>query len=82
MGKRLGRKPKLDAGQKRKIAELYAAGGNMADLAQEYEVGRPLSRGDQGRVPREVAARLIDIVWTTGQIEGYSCPSALGAEFG
>jgi hypothetical protein len=29
----------LDAGQKRKIAERYAAGETMAELAQEYECG-------------------------------------------
>ena len=29
----------LDAGQKRKIAERYAAGETMAELSREYEVG-------------------------------------------
>jgi DNA invertase Pin-like site-specific DNA recombinase len=33
--KRLGKK----AGQKRKIAELYASGKTMAELAEEYGVG-------------------------------------------
>ncbi len=38
-GKQFGRPARLDAGQKRKIAERYSAGETMAELAQEYEVG-------------------------------------------
>jgi DNA invertase Pin-like site-specific DNA recombinase len=34
-----GRKSVLDAGQRRKIAERYAAGETMAALAGEYKVG-------------------------------------------
>jgi len=34
-----GRKAVLDAGERRKIAERYAAGETMAELAREYEVG-------------------------------------------
>jgi DNA invertase Pin-like site-specific DNA recombinase len=39
LGKRFGRPDRLDAGQKRKIAELYASGKTMPDLAEEYGVG-------------------------------------------
>lgn len=54
-GKQFGRPSALDAGQKRKIAERYAAGATMAELAAEYDVGqatiyRPL------RGPFEMAA--------------------------
>jgi DNA invertase Pin-like site-specific DNA recombinase len=38
-GKQFGRPPALDSGQRRKIAERYAAGATMAELATEYEVG-------------------------------------------
>jgi DNA invertase Pin-like site-specific DNA recombinase len=38
-GKRFGRPDALDEGQKRVIADRYAAGETMADLAVEYEVG-------------------------------------------
>jgi DNA invertase Pin-like site-specific DNA recombinase len=38
-GKRFGRPSALDAGQRRKIAERYAAGETMAELAREYEMG-------------------------------------------
>ena len=38
-GTQFGRPSRLDAGQRRKIAERYAAGETMADLALEYEVG-------------------------------------------
>jgi DNA invertase Pin-like site-specific DNA recombinase len=38
-GKVFGRPSRLDVGQKRKIAERYAAGETMAQLAAEYEVG-------------------------------------------
>ena len=34
-----GRKSVLDAGQRRKIAERYAAGETMRELAIDYEVG-------------------------------------------
>jgi DNA invertase Pin-like site-specific DNA recombinase len=34
-----GRKPVLDAGERRKIAERHAAGESMAELAREYECG-------------------------------------------
>jgi len=37
-GTPFGRPAALDAGQKRKITERYAAGETMADLASEYEV--------------------------------------------
>jgi DNA invertase Pin-like site-specific DNA recombinase len=39
-GKRFGRKAKLDAGQRRVIADRYAKGETMATLAREYEVGQ------------------------------------------
>jgi DNA invertase Pin-like site-specific DNA recombinase len=39
MGKQFGRPTVLDAGQKRKIAERYASGETMAELAREYECG-------------------------------------------
>jgi DNA invertase Pin-like site-specific DNA recombinase len=39
MGRQFGRPSRLDAGQKRKLAERYAAGESMADLAREYGVG-------------------------------------------
>jgi DNA invertase Pin-like site-specific DNA recombinase len=39
MGKHLGRKSVLDAGQRRKIAERHANGESMAKLALDYEVG-------------------------------------------
>ena len=38
-GKKFGRPSALEVGQKRKIAERYAAGETMAQLAVEYEVG-------------------------------------------
>src|SRR6516165_8193135 len=38
-GTQFGRPSRLDAGQRRKIAERYAAGETMAELALEYEVG-------------------------------------------
>ncbi len=38
-GKKFGRPSSLDVGQKRKIAERYAAGETMAELARDYEVG-------------------------------------------
>ena len=39
LGKRFGRPERLDAGQKRKIAELYASGKTMPELAEDYGVG-------------------------------------------
>src|SRR4029077_16666184 len=39
LGKRFGRPERLDEGQKRKIAEFYAAGKTIPELAAEYEVG-------------------------------------------
>jgi len=39
LGKKFGRPDRLDAGQKRKIAELYASGKTMPELAEEYGVG-------------------------------------------
>ena len=38
-GKRFGRPERLDAGQKRVIAELYGKGKTIPELAVEYEVG-------------------------------------------
>jgi DNA invertase Pin-like site-specific DNA recombinase len=54
-GKKFGRPSALDVGQKRKIADRYAAGETMAALAAEYEVGEAtIFRALQG--PFEVAA--------------------------
>ena len=38
-GTKFGRPLALDAGQRRKVADRYAAGETMAELAREYEVG-------------------------------------------
>jgi DNA invertase Pin-like site-specific DNA recombinase len=38
-GKKFGRKPVLDAGKRKVLAERYAAGETMAKLAVEYECG-------------------------------------------
>jgi DNA invertase Pin-like site-specific DNA recombinase len=38
-GKQFGRKPVLDNGQRRKIAERYAAGETMRELALDYACG-------------------------------------------
>ena len=38
-GTKFGRPTALDAGQRRKIADRYAAGETMAELAREYECG-------------------------------------------
>jgi DNA invertase Pin-like site-specific DNA recombinase len=38
-GTKFGRPSALDAGQRRKIADRYAAGETMAELAREYVVG-------------------------------------------
>jgi DNA invertase Pin-like site-specific DNA recombinase len=54
-GKKFGRPSALEVGQKRKIAERYAAGETMAELAREYEVGEAtIFRALQG--PFEQAA--------------------------
>lgn len=39
MGTVFGRKPRLDAGQKRKVAQKLAKGATVRDLAAEYDVG-------------------------------------------
>jgi DNA invertase Pin-like site-specific DNA recombinase len=39
LGKRFGRPERLDDGQKRKIADFYAAGKTIPELAAEYECG-------------------------------------------
>jgi DNA invertase Pin-like site-specific DNA recombinase len=41
LGTMFGRKPKLDTGQRRKIAERYAKGETMAELARDYDVSEP-----------------------------------------
>src|SRR6266704_2456000 len=38
-GTAFGRKPRLDPGQRRKIAERYSAGETMAQLAKDYDCG-------------------------------------------
>jgi DNA invertase Pin-like site-specific DNA recombinase len=38
-GTKFGRKAVLDAGQRRRLAERYASGETMAELAREYECG-------------------------------------------
>jgi DNA invertase Pin-like site-specific DNA recombinase len=38
-GTQFGRLTRLDPSQRRRIAERYAAGETMADLAREYECG-------------------------------------------
>ena len=38
-GKQFGRPTVLDAGQRRRVAERYARGESMAELARAYEVG-------------------------------------------
>jgi DNA invertase Pin-like site-specific DNA recombinase len=54
-GKKFGRPSRLDVGEKRKIAERYAAGETMAQLAADYEVGEAtIFRALQG--PFEAAA--------------------------
>jgi DNA invertase Pin-like site-specific DNA recombinase len=40
-GTKFGRKAKLDANQRRKIAERFAAGETMAELAIEYDISTP-----------------------------------------
>jgi DNA invertase Pin-like site-specific DNA recombinase len=41
-GKQFGCKPRLDPGQRRRIAERYAGGETMAELAREYECGEAI----------------------------------------
>jgi DNA invertase Pin-like site-specific DNA recombinase len=38
-GKKFGRPERLDAGQKRKIADFYDAGKTIPELAEEYGIG-------------------------------------------
>ena len=38
-GTKFGRSPVLDPSQRRKIAERYAAGETMAELARDYDCG-------------------------------------------
>jgi DNA invertase Pin-like site-specific DNA recombinase len=38
-GTKFGRPTALDLGERKRIAERYAAGETMAELAREYEVG-------------------------------------------
>jgi DNA invertase Pin-like site-specific DNA recombinase len=40
-GTKFGRKPELDAGERRKIAERLTKGDTMAVLAREYDVAVP-----------------------------------------
>jgi DNA invertase Pin-like site-specific DNA recombinase len=40
-GTKFGRKAKLDASEKRRVAERYASGETMAELAVDYEVSEP-----------------------------------------
>jgi DNA invertase Pin-like site-specific DNA recombinase len=40
-GKKFGRKPKLDAGERRMIADRHGKGETMAALALEYDVSEP-----------------------------------------
>jgi DNA invertase Pin-like site-specific DNA recombinase len=54
-GKKFGRPSRLDVGEKRRIADRYAAGETMAELAREYECGEAtIFRALQG--PFELAA--------------------------
>jgi hypothetical protein len=48
-----GRKSVLDAGQRRKIAERYATGETMRELAIDYDVGEAIIwRALRGKTPR------------------------------
>jgi uncharacterized protein (DUF433 family) len=38
-GTKFGRTPVLDAGQRRKIAERYASGETISELARDYDCG-------------------------------------------
>jgi hypothetical protein len=42
-----GRKPVLDAGERRKIADRYAAGETIAELARDYDE-KPKPQGGHG----------------------------------
>ena len=49
-GTKFGRTSVLDAGQRRKVAERYAAGETMAELARDYGCGEAtIWRALQGR---------------------------------
>jgi DNA invertase Pin-like site-specific DNA recombinase len=51
LGTTFGRPRSLDEGQRRKIAERYAAGESMAELARDYECSEPtVWRALQGKV--------------------------------
>src|SRR5262249_5430194 len=56
-GARFGRPNALDAGERRKLAERYAAGETMAELARDYDCGvatiwRVLKAVDPGTMQR------------------------------
>ena len=54
LGKQFGRPRRLDPGQRRKIAERYAAGETLAELARDYECSEPtVWRALRGAVPFE-----------------------------
>jgi DNA invertase Pin-like site-specific DNA recombinase len=54
LGKQFGRPRRLDPGQRRKIAERYAAGETLAGLARDYECSEPtVWRALRGAVPLE-----------------------------
>jgi len=56
-GTKFGRKPVLDAGQRKRIAERYAADETMAALAREYDCGEAtIWRALQGRFPFDTDA--------------------------
>ena len=75
-GKKFGRPSALDAGQKRKIADRYAAGETMAELAREYEVGEatifralrlePIAEGEIEGPAREAALSIQVMTFVTG----------------
>ena len=48
---KFGRKPVLDAGQRKRLAESYAAGETMAALAREYDCGEAIFQMSVKRVP-------------------------------
>ena len=67
-GTKFGRPLALDAGQRRHVAERYAAGETMAELAREYECdggGRPRVRpellhgADSPRAAAEFSTRCV-----------------------
>jgi hypothetical protein len=75
-GKKFGRPSALDAGKKRKIADRYAAGETMAELAREYEVGEatifralrlePIAEGEIEGPAREAALSIQVMTFVTG----------------